>query len=65
MKIQALSLALLLSQQSVPVASHLRIIGGTEAGTGEFPYAVSLQDSDGDHFCGGSLIARDVVLSAA
>ncbi|KAL9189038.1 hypothetical protein ACHAXT_011528 [Thalassiosira profunda] len=44
------------------VAGHTRIIGGIEA----IPtlYAVSLQDEVG-HFCGGSLIAPNVVLSAA
>ncbi|KAL7545846.1 hypothetical protein ACHAWF_009194, partial [Thalassiosira exigua] len=41
-----------------------RIIGGAEATQGRYSYAVSLQDK-GDHFCGGSLIAPDVVLSAA
>lgn len=41
-----------------------RIIGGTPASQNEYPFAVSLQDKIG-HFCGGSLIARDVVLSAA
>lgn len=30
----------------------------------DYPYAVSLQDDVG-HFCGGSLIANDVVLTAA
>jgi len=41
-----------------------RIIGGQQAATGRYKYSVSLQDRIG-HFCGGSLIARDVVLSAA
>mmetsp|Transcript_2809 Transcript_2809/g.4360 ORF Transcript_2809/g.4360 Transcript_2809/m.4360 type:complete len:455 (+) Transcript_2809:52-1416(+) len=41
-----------------------RIIGGKEATEGRYSYAVSLQDDVG-HFCGGSLIAPDVVLSAA
>ena len=41
-----------------------RIIGGDEAIEDRYPYAVSLSDDFG-HFCGGSLIARDVVLSAA
>jgi len=45
-------------------AAGARIIGGREATDGRYPYAVSLQDSIG-HFCGGSLIAPDVVLSAA
>ena len=42
----------------------LRIIGGTEAKERRYSYTVSLQDKYG-HFCGGSLIAKDVVLTAA
>jgi trypsin len=41
-----------------------RIINGAEANEGRYSYAVSLSDDIG-HFCGGSLIAKDVVLSAA
>jgi len=41
-----------------------RIINGNKATEGRYSYAVSLQDDVG-HFCGGSLIAPDVVLSAA
>ena len=41
-----------------------RIIGGNEATPNSYPFAVSLQDGQG-HFCGGSLIARNVVLTAA
>ncbi|KAL7483592.1 hypothetical protein ACHAW6_009232 [Cyclotella cf. meneghiniana] len=40
-----------------------RIIGGSAAEAHRFPYAVSLQYA-GEHFCGGSLIAPDIVLSA-
>ncbi|KAL7533866.1 hypothetical protein ACHAXR_005490 [Thalassiosira sp. AJA248-18] len=43
---------------------NTRIIGGGKADEGRYSYAVSLQDSIG-HFCGGSLIAPDIVLSAA
>lgn len=41
-----------------------RIIGGKEAVARKFSYVVSLADDIG-HFCGGSLIAPDVVLTAA
>jgi trypsin len=41
-----------------------RIIGGDEATEDRYSYTVSLND-DWGHFCGGSLIAPDVVLSAA
>jgi len=44
--------------------SNTRIIGGNEAVEDRHAYAVSLYDNIG-HFCGGSLIAKDVVLTAA
>jgi len=50
--------------QREAIASRDRIIGGDEAVEGRYPYAVSLQD-DISHYCGGSLIAPDIVLSAA
>lgn len=40
-----------------------RIIGGSESESTRYPYTVSLQNVL--HFCGGSLIAPDVVLTAA
>jgi trypsin len=39
------------------------VIGGTVAPNRRYPYAVSLQYA-GEHFCGGSLIAPDIILSA-
>jgi trypsin len=41
-----------------------RVIGGHESTGGRYSYAVSLADDLGS-FCGGSLIALDIVLSAA
>jgi len=43
---------------------NTRIIGGEEAVEDRYSYTVSLADDYG-HFCGGALIAPDVVLSAA
>jgi hypothetical protein len=40
------------------------IVGGTTAATAEFPFIVSLQRS-GSHFCGGSLINANTVVTAA
>jgi len=42
-----------------------RIIGGSEATKDRYSYTVSIQNVDGGHFCGGSLISKDVVLTAA
>ena len=41
-----------------------RIIGGNEVPARRFSYTVSLADSFGS-FCGGSVIAPDVILTAA
>lgn len=45
-----------------------RIVGGSDAYLGQFPYVVSLQtvdESGFEHFCGGSILAREWVLTAA
>ncbi|KAK4304697.1 hypothetical protein Pmani_023369 [Petrolisthes manimaculis] len=41
-----------------------RIVGGEEVKKGELPWQVSLQFS-GHHFCGGTLVADNLVLTAA
>ena len=43
----------------------IRIVGGEESVPHSRPYQVSLQSTDGSHFCGGSLIGDDLVLTAA
>jgi len=50
--------------QSNQVKRDSRIINGQEANPNRYAFAVSLQDG-GSHFCGGSLIAKNVVLTAA
>lgn len=42
-----------------------RIVGGIDANVGQFPYQVSLQRKDGSHFCGGSILNKNFVLTAA
>ncbi len=47
------------------LAGQEKIVGGVEAIKGEFPFIVSLRGDYGGHFCGGSLIKKDWVLTAA
>lgn len=44
--------------------TNLKLIDGAETAINQYPWMVSLQLS-GDHFCGGSLIAENWVLTAA
>lgn len=41
------------------------IVGGVAASTGDAPFIVSLQTSSGSHFCGGTLVNANTVLTAA
>ncbi|XP_012368958.1 chymotrypsinogen B-like [Octodon degus] len=42
-----------------------RIVNGEDAVPGSWPWQVSLQYKDGFHYCGGSLISQDWVVTAA
>ena len=48
-----------------PSVPNTKIVGGEEAPAHSLPYQVSLQSLDGSHFCGGSIIAENMVLTAA
>ncbi|XP_059118562.1 chymotrypsin-like protease CTRL-1 [Peromyscus eremicus] len=49
-----------------PVLSYnQRIVNGENAVSGSWPWQVSLQESNGYHFCGGSLISQNWVVTAA
>jgi trypsin len=41
------------------------IVGGELAVAGEYPFIVSLQSSSGSHFCGGTLVNGNTVVTAA
>ncbi|XP_055674762.1 chymotrypsin-like protease CTRL-1 isoform X1 [Falco peregrinus] len=68
--VACLALASTVSSCGVPVISpsvHYseRIINGQNAVPGSWPWQVSLQTRSGSHFCGGSLINENWVITAA
>uniref|UniRef100_A0A1I8P7H0 Peptidase S1 domain-containing protein n=1 Tax=Stomoxys calcitrans TaxID=35570 RepID=A0A1I8P7H0_STOCA len=55
-------------QQLKGISQHLkdvRVIGGSDVAEGALPYQVSIQNTFGEHVCGGSIIAPLWVLTAA
>lgn len=63
-------LALVAVALATPVPNEIlqrvgRIIGGSNASNGQFPYQVSLRTAANFHFCGGSIINNRWIYSAA
>jgi len=71
MKTQLLKKTLLASCIALAATTQLqaeitnRIIGGIESSSGSYSWMTSLQSTDGQHFCGASLIAKQWVMTAA
>lgn len=51
--------------KSINSLPELRIVGGEESTPHFRSYQVSLQSTSGSHFCGGSIVADDLILTAA
>ncbi|KAI4469728.1 polyserase-related [Holotrichia oblita] len=49
----------------IDVNGDWRVVGGENAPTGAYPFIVSLRSAANSHFCGGSIINADYVLTAA
>lgn len=48
-----------------PDVEDARIVGGDDADIVNFPWQISMQSNTGSHFCGGSVLNQDWILSAA
>jgi secreted trypsin-like serine protease len=49
----------------INASETVRIVGGEESKPYSRPYQVSIQSTSGSHFCGGSIIGDDLILTAA
>ncbi|WP_329059566.1 S1 family peptidase [Amycolatopsis sp. NBC_01480] len=48
-----------------PVAPAGAVVGGEKASLAEYPYAVYLEDDHGTQYCGGTIISRSAIVTAA
>uniref|UniRef100_A0A1Q3FHD4 Putative trypsin-like serine protease n=1 Tax=Culex tarsalis TaxID=7177 RepID=A0A1Q3FHD4_CULTA len=53
-----------ISQAGALPGRSARIVGGSDAAEGQFPYQVSLRSAAGSHFCGGSIVNSRWILTA-
>ncbi|KAF1957862.1 insect inhibitor with A fungal trypsin [Byssothecium circinans] len=49
---------------AIPQDASVQIVGGVAASAGDFPFIVSVQTTGGSHFCGGSLLNANTVITA-
>ena len=64
MKLFSLALVAFFVVTSCKASPTGRIVGGVDALDGQFPHQISLRQG-GSHICGGSIISRKFVLTAA
>ncbi|XP_017055891.1 serine protease SP24D-like [Drosophila ficusphila] len=57
-------LLLALPVQSAPGELNGRVVGGVDAAKAQFPHQISLRNA-GSHSCGGSILTRNYILTAA
>ncbi|XP_017125862.1 serine protease SP24D [Drosophila elegans] len=57
-------LLLVLPVQSAPGKLNGRVVGGEDAAKAQFPHQISLRNG-GSHSCGGSILSRNYILTAA
>ncbi|XP_016954423.1 serine protease SP24D [Drosophila biarmipes] len=58
------SLLLVLPVQSAPGTLDGRVVGGEDASKAQFPHQISLRNG-GSHSCGGSILSKNYILTAA
>ncbi|KAK9694685.1 Trypsin [Popillia japonica] len=54
-----------LAQAIIDETADWRVVGGSNAAAGAYPFVVSLRSSSNSHFCGGTILNNRWVLTAA